>query len=84
MSLLLDNNLSPRLLDRLADLYPDSSHVVLLGLQVESDFQVWETARNYGFCLVTKASDFNEMLIAKGFPPKVIWITSRQLRHKAN
>jgi predicted nuclease of predicted toxin-antitoxin system len=27
-----------------------------------------------GHCLVTKDSDFNELLASKGFPPKVIWI----------
>jgi hypothetical protein len=32
MKLLLDQSLSPRLVQRLADLYPDSSHVFLLGL----------------------------------------------------
>jgi predicted nuclease of predicted toxin-antitoxin system len=37
MKLLLDNNLSPKLLPRLADLYPESSHVARLGLDRTSD-----------------------------------------------
>jgi predicted nuclease of predicted toxin-antitoxin system len=39
-----------------------------------SDLAVWERARQDGYCLVSKDSDFNELLAAKGFPPKVIWI----------
>jgi len=32
MKLLLDQNLSPRLVKRLSDLYPNSSHVYPLGI----------------------------------------------------
>ncbi len=27
-----------------------------------------------GYCLVSKDSDFNDLLTARGFPPKVIWL----------
>lgn len=74
MKLLLDNNLSPKLVTQLAHLYPDSSHVALLGLDRASDIEVWTIAGRDGYCLVTKDSDFNELLAVKGFPPKVIWI----------
>lgn len=74
MKLLLDNNLSPKLVARLADLYPDSSHVATLGLDRASDLEVWKRAEQEGYCLVSKDADFNELLAAKGFPPKVIWI----------
>jgi predicted nuclease of predicted toxin-antitoxin system len=74
MKLLLDNNLSPKLVRKLADSFPNSSHVSQLGLEAASDLEVWNVARREGYCLVTKDADFNELLIAKGFPPKVIWI----------
>ena len=74
MKLLLDNNLSPKLVAKVADLYPDSSHVALLGLDAASDIEVWTKAKYEGYCLVSKDSDFNELLLSKGFPPKVIWI----------
>ncbi|MEO8609917.1 MAG: DUF5615 family PIN-like protein [Chloroflexota bacterium] len=74
MKLLLDNNLSPKLVARLASLYPDSSHVAMLGLDAASDMEVWKSAQREDYCLVTKDSDFNELLASKGFPPKVIWI----------
>ncbi len=74
MKLLLDNNLSPKLVMKLTDNFPNSSHVFELGLDKASDLEGWNVARREGFCLVTKDADFNEILAAKGFPPKVIWI----------
>ncbi len=74
MKLLFDHNLSPRLVNILADLYPNSNHLYLMGLDQQSDSIVWKMAKKQGYIIVTKDSDFNELLILKGFPPKVIWI----------
>jgi predicted nuclease of predicted toxin-antitoxin system len=74
MKLLLDHNLSSKLVARLANLYPDTSHVALLGLDTATDLAVWQRAQRDGYCLVTKDSDFNDLLASKGFPPKIIWI----------
>jgi predicted nuclease of predicted toxin-antitoxin system len=74
MKLLFDHNLSPKLVTHLAALYPDSSHVAVLGLDTAKDAMVWQYAQQGGYCLVTKDSDFNELLAIKGFPPKIIWI----------
>jgi predicted nuclease of predicted toxin-antitoxin system len=74
VKLLFDHNLSPRLVGRLADLYPDSSHAFLLGLDHASDATIWERARQHGYAVVTKDSDFGDMSLLLGFPPKVIWI----------
>ena len=41
MKLLFDQNLSPRLVTRLTDIYPGSSHVFLLGLDKAEDSEVW-------------------------------------------
>jgi predicted nuclease of predicted toxin-antitoxin system len=40
MKLLFDQNLSPKLASRLADLFPGSSHVQTLGLDCASDDQI--------------------------------------------
>lgn len=42
MKLLFDHNLSPILVDRLKDLYPNSNHVYRLGLDQAPDTEVWE------------------------------------------
>ncbi|HJQ35490.1 MAG TPA: DUF5615 family PIN-like protein [Pyrinomonadaceae bacterium] len=74
MKLLFDHNLSPRLVKRLADLYPDSNHLHLLGLDRSDDETIWEYARREGFPIVTKDADFGDLCMLRGFPPKVVWI----------
>ena len=74
MKLLLDQNLSPRLLRTLEAVYPGSSHVRLLGLRDADDGVVWEFARDHEFTIVSKDSDFHQRSFVLGFPPKVIWI----------
>ncbi|UKO99203.1 DUF5615 family PIN-like protein [Nostoc sp. UHCC 0870] len=74
MKLLFDHNLSPRLVDQLADIYPNSQHIFLIGLDQADDRIVWEYAQQGKFTIVTRDADFNELSILRGFPPKVIWI----------
>ena len=74
MKLLFDENLSPRLVPALADLFPDSAHVDLLGMGGEPDPVIWEYAKYHGFVLVSKDSDFHERSLLYGHPPKVVWI----------
>lgn len=73
MKLLLDQNISRKLVDELEDLFPESNHVYLLGLHSASDAEIWEYARSNGFVIVTQDSDFNERSLVYGYPPKVIW-----------
>lgn len=74
MKLLFDHNLSPRLVNRLANLFPESTHVYTLGMGQEDDLNIWKYALSNDFTIVTRDSDYNELLVLKGFPPKVIWI----------
>lgn len=74
MRLLFDHQLSPRLANRLDDLFTNSSHVYLHGLDCADDRDVWEFARQHGFTLVTKDSDFADLSALRGFPPKVLWL----------
>ena len=73
-ALLLDQNLSPRLAQRLASIFPGSLHVSQVGLATALDRQVWEYARTNSLMLVSKDADFSELGLMRGFPPKVIWI----------
>jgi len=74
VKLLFDQNLSPKLVKRLADLYPESSHVYVVGIERASDNETRDYARREGFVIVTKDSDFSDLCVLLGFPPKVIWI----------
>lgn len=74
MKLLFDQNLSPRLVGLLADLYPESKHVSVVDLDKADDLVVWQFAGDHGFMIVSKDADFNEISLQRGFPPEVIWI----------
>lgn len=72
--LLFDNNISHRVLSRIAEQFADSTHVMLEELDEASDLEVWEFAKINHYTIVTKDSDFNDLVIFKGIPPKVIWL----------
>ena len=74
MKLLFDQNLSFKLCPALADLFPGSSQVRLLGLAEADDTAVWQHAKANAFVLVTQDSDFADMAALYGPPPKVIWL----------
>ena len=74
MKLLFDENLSPKLVAVLADIFPESVHVDKIGLGGESDEAVWVYAKNNNYILVSKDSDFYDKSILLGHPPKIIWI----------
>ena len=74
VKLLFDQNLSPKLVKRLSDIYPSSDHLDLLGLGEADDVLVWEHAKLNGFVVVTKDADFADLSVLRGFPPKVLWI----------
>lgn len=74
MKLLFDENLSPKLVGVLADVYPDSAQVDRLGMGSASDAEVWEYAKTHGFVIVSKDSDYQELSALRGHPPKFIWL----------
>ena len=74
MKLLFDQNLSPRLVRALADLFPASQHVRELGLERADDETVWKHAAGNGFTIVSKDADFHQLSFLRGPPPKVVWI----------
>jgi predicted nuclease of predicted toxin-antitoxin system len=71
MKLLLDENLSRRLVPFLQHDYPGSDQVVLLGMQSATDKEVWQRARDDGYVIVTRDSDFQELSLVWGQPTKV-------------
>ena len=74
MKLLLDENLSRRLLPFLQEIYPGSSQVAVLGMQQASDLDVWRYAGEHGYVLVTHDADFYDLSLTRGAPPSVIWL----------
>ena len=72
MSLLLDEGLSPRLLQRLSWLFPGMIHVRDAGLKQASDEVIRGWANRKGYTIVTTDADFAGLSRRLGWPPKVI------------
>jgi predicted nuclease of predicted toxin-antitoxin system len=81
--LLLDENLSERLLKELANIFPESAHVRRLGRSGVSDLSVWDIARDGGYVLVTRDEDFVGMSVLRGVPPKVVWLNIGNMKTAA-
>ena len=74
VKLLLDQNLSHRLVTALLGAYPGSAHVRDFELQRASDAEVWAFAKARGFAIASKDGDFHQMSFLLWAPPKVIWL----------
>lgn len=74
MKLLLDQNVSYRVLGELEVAFPGSTQVRLIKLDTADDKTIWEYARDHGFTIVSQDSDFHELAMYYGVPPKVIWL----------
>ncbi|MEK7263913.1 MAG: DUF5615 family PIN-like protein [Bacteroidota bacterium] len=74
MKLLLDVNISHRLAANVQDIFPEIIHVREKNFQRADDREIWNYARENGYTIVSKDSDFHELSLLFGVPPKVIWI----------
>ncbi len=77
MKLLFDANLSPKLAERLTELFPGSVHVFETGLaRFTADIVIWEYAAAHDFTIVTADSDFTDIAKSRGTPPKVVHLAN--------
>lgn len=74
MKLLLDQNLSRKLIQRIEDIYPDSLHITTVLSEASEDREIWQYAKDNEFTIVTKDDDFEQRSVLLGHPPKVVWI----------
>ena len=74
MKLLLDQNISFRIINKIHDIFPDSKQVRELGLENSKDSAIWTFAKENGYCIVTFDGDFYDLGLIKGSSPKVIWL----------
>lgn len=74
MKLLLDENLSDRIIYRIVDLYPGSVHVKTLALNNTEDAIIWEYAKANDFVIVSKDADFHQRSLVYGHPPKFVYL----------
>lgn len=67
MKLLLDQNISHRLVHNLQDTVPELTHVKFEGLQDAEDHEIWDFAKLNDYAIITFDADFNELQTIKGF-----------------
>ncbi len=74
MSLLFDQNISFRIIKKIQDTFPNSKQIKELGLENNSDIEIWRFAKENNYTIVTFDADFFEISNLKGHPPKIIWL----------
>lgn len=74
MNLLLDQNISYRLVRDLKFIVSELNHVKFVGLKDAEDYEIWEYAKHNGCTIVTFDADFYEIQTIKGYPPKIVWL----------
>ena len=74
MKLLLDENLSRRIVPFIQDSYPGSTQVALIGLERVDDRVIRQYAIDKGYIIATQDADFYEMSLIYGQPPKIVWL----------
>jgi predicted nuclease of predicted toxin-antitoxin system len=74
MKLLLDQNISFRIITKIQDIFPGSKQVRDLGLENSKDSFLWNYAKENNYCIVAFDGDFYDLGLIKGSSPKVIWL----------
>lgn len=75
MKILLDANLSWRLINQLTPTFPHVLHVERTGLPIPAeDNDIWEWAKANDYVIITNDEDFFNLLIQRGFPPKIVML----------
>ena len=74
MKLLLDQNISRRILKELESHYPGSTQVALIDLEEADDAAIFQYAQKHNYAIVTKDGDFLELSLIHPDPPRIVWL----------
>jgi predicted nuclease of predicted toxin-antitoxin system len=84
MKILLDANISWKLVNILKPIFGECCHVDLIGLKIPAqDIDIWNYALNNGYIIITKDNDFVDLLEIRGFPPKIVLLKTGNNSSKA-
>jgi predicted nuclease of predicted toxin-antitoxin system len=76
MTFWIDEQISPKFAGWLAQRFQVVCHSVdALGYFSTHDAEIFEKARAANVIVITKDRDFREMVLEKGAPPQVVWVT---------
>jgi len=72
----IDAQLSPSLAAWIAEAFGVEARAVReIGLRDAADIEIFEAARKIRAVIVTKDSDFVDLLTCYGAPPQILWVT---------
>ena len=74
MKILFDQNISYRIVGLVSDKYPEAKHINHVGIDDATDNSIWNFAKENDYTIVTFDSDFYNLSIIRGCPPKIIWL----------
>jgi predicted nuclease of predicted toxin-antitoxin system len=74
VSLLFDQNISFRIISKIASIFPTAKQVRQLGIEDFSDIEIWQYAKQNKFTIITFDADFFDISNLKGHPPKIVWL----------
>ena len=80
MRLLLDENISWRLAACLRPHCEAVLHVRDIQLDNSPDTSIWRYAKQHGYDVLTKGEDFLRLVLAEGFPPRVVAVAGPRRR----
>ena len=84
MTLLLDMNISPKLVDMLAERQIDAAHWYAIGKPAATDSEIMDYAKENNCVVVTYDLDFAALLCAaQGYKPSVVQIRKQGLNYDA-
>ena len=83
MKLLFDQNISPKIIKQLDGFFQEAKQVKHVGLEDASDSAIFEFAKANDFAIVTFDSDFVDLNVIRGIPPKIIWLKTGNMITKA-
>jgi len=74
VKILLDQNISFRVVALLSDVFDLVKQVKQLNLIDASDLEIWNYAFKNDFTIVTFDSDFIDLATLRETPPKIVWL----------
>lgn len=83
MKLLLDENLSWRMIKKLTPFFTEIVHASELEIiQPANDISIWNYAKKNGFTILSKDDDFEKIVLLRKAPPKLIYLKTYNLDTK--
>lgn len=83
MKLLLDENLSWRMIKQLTLIFAEVIHASELKIkQTADDISIWDYSKKYGFTIISKDDDFEKIVLLRKAPPKLIYLKTYNLDAK--